>query len=334
MTDAPRRAFAQAPFDQYRGVSVVVVGASGFIGRWVARLLTECEAELTLCVRAPDRARKIFSDYKVGGRIVSLNLIDRQCVREVLIRSQPAIVFNLAGYGVDRSETDASAFHEINTAVVGELCRTMAEIAGHIWPGQRLVHVGSALEYGKTSGNLSESSATNPTTPYGRSKLQGTLQLAAGCRSLSVKGLTARVFTAYGPGEHRGRLLPSLLEAAGTGAPVPLSHGLQKRDFIFVEDVAEGLLRLGLSDAEHGEVVNLATGTLTSVRTFVEQAAEVLGIPSNRLLFDALPARTEEMEHLPVMVERLHALTRWTAPTDIRAGILQTRNFMHALCTR
>jgi nucleoside-diphosphate-sugar epimerase len=116
-------------------------------------------------------------------------------------------------------------------------------------------------------------------------------------------------------------LLPSLIEAARTGQTIRLTDGRQRRDFTYVADVAEGLLRLGMSSAEPGEIVNLATGRLIAVRQFVEQAAHILNISEERLLFGALPTRPEEMNHSPVAIDRLRRLTGWTPPTGIQDGI-------------
>ncbi|UCC53279.1 MAG: SDR family oxidoreductase [Anaerolineaceae bacterium] len=161
--------------------------------------------------------------------------------------------------------------------------------------GQDVVHVGSALEYGSISGKLSEDSKPNHTTLCGISKLAGIHALATCCQIHGIKGLTVRLFTVYGPGEHPGRLLPSIMDAAGTGNSLSLTPGRQRRDFTYVEDVAEGLLCLGLSEAKSGEIVNLATGTLTSVRDFAETEARILGISRDALKFGETPTRKEEM---------------------------------------
>src|SRR5262249_14570083 len=118
-----------------------------------------------------------------------------------------------------------------------------------------------------------------------------------------------------------------LLETARTGKSLPLTSGVQKRDFTYVEDVAEGLLRLGLAQAKPGEVVNLATGRLTSVRSFVETAAEILKIPADRLSFGVIPTRAEEMQHDEVTTDRLRRSTAWAPSTTVADGIRRTRNF-------
>ncbi|NIQ31823.1 MAG: NAD-dependent epimerase/dehydratase family protein [Acidobacteria bacterium] len=204
------------------------------------------------------------------------------------------------------------------------LCRAIASARQDDWVGQEIVHVGSALEYGDIKGDLAEHSAPNPTTLYGRSKLAGTLQLRRACQRLGLRGLTARLFTVYGPGEHPGRLLPSLIAAAESGGPLELTSGLQRRDFTYVEDVADGLLRLGLARTAPGDVVNLATGKLSTVREFVQVGAGVLSISDAQLRFGALPGRPEEMAHDAVRTTHLEALTSWTPPTSIADGIRMT----------
>jgi len=311
-----------------------VLGASGFIGRWVARSLCERGARLSLVVRDRTKSERVFSHYSIHGEIVELDLQAANAAGrlfESIKEIGPSIIFNLAGYGVDRSERDEEAAYRINADLIRSLCEALVRKRDIAWAGQELVHAGSAMEYGAIGGDLAEDSAPQPTTLYGKSKLAGTQALARCCRAHRIKGVTARLFTVYGPGEHAGRLLPSLIEAARTGEPLSLTEGRQRRDFTYVADVAEGLLRLGLSSAIPGEIVNLATGQLTSVRQFIEIAVEALNFSGERLRFGALPTRTEEMEHAPVALERLKGLIDWIPPTGIRAGIRDAIEFTAAM---
>ncbi len=313
---------------QYHGIHAIILGASGFIGRWVARALSECGANVSLVVRDHLAARKIFSNYGVDGEVYTLDLRDGESVRKLFARVRPAITFNLAGYGVDPLERHEETAYCINTQLVQTVCDMLPESRGAEWTGQDVIHLGSALEYGEIDGDLDEDSVPHPTTLYGKSKLAGTNLFTRCCREQGIRGLTVRLFTVYGPGEHDGRLLPSLLETAETGQPLLLTSGVQKRDFTYVGDVASGLLRLGLTaKTEPGEVVNLATGQLTSVRSFVEAAASILGIPSDKLRFDSRPTRPEEMQHSAVTIERLRQLTGWAPSTSVADGICNTQKF-------
>lgn len=310
--------------ERYRGLHVAVLGATGFIGRWVARLLSELGAELELIVRSGSKAEPLLATLGVEGRIRELHLQEEVgALGELLRDSEPAITFNAVGYGVHPSERDERAAAHLNARLVGALCDAVS-LSASDWGGPRLVHVGSALEYGRAGGDLHEGTKADPTTLYGRTKLAGTRLVERIGQETGTRALTARLFTVYGPGEHEGRLLPSLFRTADSGEPLALTEGGQARDFTYVEDVAEGLLRLGVSAAEPGETVNLATGTLTEVRAFVETAAQVLSIPEERLLFGAVPTRPDEMIHEDVRVERLERLTSWRPRTSIAEGVART----------
>jgi nucleoside-diphosphate-sugar epimerase len=139
-----------------------------------------------------------------------------------------------------------------------------------------------------------------------------------------MRGVTARLFSVYGPGDASGRLLPAIVEAAHAGTSVRLTPGDQRRDFTYVEDVAEGLLRLGAARPLGGDPVNLSTGSLVSVRVFAEIAAAVLGMSATALDFGVLPVRPDEVAYRSVDVSRLRALTGWTPATSVREGIRRT----------
>jgi len=314
----------------YKNVHVMVLGANGFIGRWVARALSRQGAMLILPVIDPSDAKSVFRKYDIQGEITPLDLANFDRVSDLLNATRPTILFNLAGYGVNRNERDESQAYRINAELLGVLCQPGWKRESPSWTGQQIIHVGSAMEYGTNPGDLSEDSYTAPTTGYGRSKLAGTKMLSKSSLETGVHALTARLFAVYGPGESPNRLLPSLFRTAKTGESLELTAGLHQRDFVYVEDVAEGLLRLGMTTAPLGSVVNLATGRLTTIREFAETAADVLGMDRNRLKFGALPTREEEMAHMPVSTRKLAELSGWVPQTDIASGVQKTLEFHRA----
>jgi nucleoside-diphosphate-sugar epimerase len=306
----------------YRGRRVLVLGASGFIGKQVAEQLGALGADLHLGVRAGASVRSS------SGVAHELALAEPGRATALLRAVRPAIVFNLAGYGVDPVERDPALAQRLNTDLVVELATAGAENADRSWLGQQLVHAGSAAEYGSARGDLSEATLPSPTTLYGRTKLAGTGALADASQAGSLRALTARLFTVYGPGERAGRLLPTLIAAADRADAIPLTEGRQQRDFTYVGDIAEGLLRLGaLSDSGLG-AINLATGKLETVRRFVARAAAVLGISAERLRFGALPTRPEEMAHDPVNLGLLRSLCAWVPATSIEDGVRRTATLL------
>ena len=314
--------------EAYDRLPTLVLGASGFIGRWVAFALSKQDADLYLLVRDEVATQQIMQSLGVSATIIRLDVSDLGAVNAELKNINPEIVFNLVGYGVDPRERDNEDAYLLNAEFAGTLCRAMRTCGTRRWPGQRVIQPGSALEYGNVGGPLDEDGPARPVPLYGRTKLAGTIRFIEGCRENSIPGIVARLFTVYGPGEHQVRLFPSLLRTAKTGQALPMTRGDQRRDFTYVEDAAEGLLRLGLVTQQEASIVNVATGRLNTVKQFALEAAKVLGFNDKLIKFGEIPTRSDEMQHEPVTNRRLQLLTGWHPKTTIREGVARTRDFL------
>jgi nucleoside-diphosphate-sugar epimerase len=314
-----------------QGRRTLVLGASGFIGRWVVRALVERGAEVLGQVRDPQR---MPADFARGATLVTVELEANNSARELVERKQPDVVFNLAGYGVAKDERREWQYKRLNVWLVQELASALRPREG--WSGSRLIQVGSALEYGPGS-SLDELAPSNPTELYGITKSVATLALSSLRRTpadLQAPSVVVRPFTVFGLGERPGRLVPTLLAARATTTRIPLSAGTQQRDFIYVEDVARALVELAELPGEtacsgrypfDAPCLNLASGALTPVRDFVLAFADEFGLARERLGFGDLPPLPEEMHHPPVPVARLQAALGWSPSPDPRDGLRRMR---------
>jgi len=313
--------------NDYANRPVLVTGAAGFIRRWVCRELTRAQADPRMIVRRADQLDTLADDESIHGQIQIADLATRGGFGEAYRTGSPAVVFNLAGYGVDPDERDDELMWRLNVGLVEEILDAIETApADDDWTGARLVHTGSAFEYGLLPGRIDEHAQPQPDNPYGKSKLEATRRVVEASRERGIRAVSARLATVYGPGEHVHRLLPSLQRAARLREPLKLTGGKQERDFTFVGDVAEGLLRLG-SVTDVPPVVNLATGSLISVRDFVELARDELGMDPELLLLGALPYREDEVWQGPLNVDLLDHVLNWLPRTGPREGIAATWGF-------
>lgn len=309
------------------GRRVVVLGAAGFIGRWVARAMSQAGAQVWLAARDVGAAERVAADYDIRGTIAEVDVTRPGDLLGLLREARPDVTCNLAGYGIDRREVDPQMATAINLELAAQLLELVPVYAAPDWPGLSLLHAGSALEYGVVEGDLAEDGPTRPTTVYGQTKHAATGLIETAVQAGRIRAVTARLFTVYGPGEHDGRLLPSIVSARATTDDIPMTTGTQRRDFTYVGDIAEGFARAAVSPLPGWATVNLATGRLHSVREFVEDAAAALGIPLTRFRFGAIPHRTDDMAHLPVSVARARQWLSWIPTTTIAEGVVATDGF-------
>jgi nucleoside-diphosphate-sugar epimerase len=314
------------------GVRVLVTGASGFLGRWVAEALLNRGAEVGLLVRDPRRIPLELG--ACAAQVLTADLGRAGELDRALTQWQPAVLFQLAGYGVAKDERDPALMLRLNSDLLVEAVEAMRRLSPSPWNGLRLVQAGSALEYGALPHALDESVTPKPATVYGQTKLAGTQVVQDAVRELRFPALVARMFTVFGPGERPGRLFPTLLAAASHQGPVQLSSGEQRRDFALVWDVAQSMLDLACQPAsavlsgeppfDHG-LVNLATGQLESVRAFVTAAATAFDIAPARLQFGALAQLPEEMPHQRVPVARMTSALGAPLPGDLGEAFTRVR---------
>ena len=308
----------------------LVLGASGFIGRWVVEELLAKGVPVGLQVRDPER---LSEQVRVSAEeIYSTDLTKPGSGIEVVRLFHPDVVFNLSGYGVAKDERDEAVLQRINAGLVSELARALIENK----PTERcvrLIQAGSALEYGARAESMDEAAPVNPTTPYGRAKLAATVMLDE-ARNAGLPCLTARLFTVFGQGERPGRLVSTLIGTRFGSERIGLSGGNQSRDWTYVEDVARALV--GLAEVSPDAVlerrypfdapaINVASGALTTVRNFVSGLAVELSINPDRLGFGDLKELPEEMHHPPVPKERLEAALGWAPPATPKLGMAQLR---------
>ncbi|MCC9309690.1 NAD-dependent epimerase/dehydratase family protein [Kitasatospora sp. RB6PN24] len=254
---------------------VLLLGAGGFIGRRVAdRLFLDADLQVTVLGRRD--AADIRFDLASGSPGALARFLDAVA---------PQVVVNCAGASQGAPRTLVRA-NSLAVATVCEAIRRSREPA-------RLVHLGSAAEYGPVPvGSItSESAEPRPVGPYGVSKLAGTeLVLSSG-----LDALVLRVFDVVGPGAPAASLFARLAEglrrALELGEPRVRVPDLSAfRDFVDVRDVAEAV-RAAVDSAATG-VVNIGSGRAVRVR----EAADLLVRASG---FDGLLSEETRAAPLP-----------------------------------
>ena len=179
--------------------------------------------------------------------------------------------------------------------------------------------VGSCAEYSNAERTCNELlTPTGSSTVYGKCKVAMSEVFAAAGQSANKGAAWARVFQPYGPGEPRGRLIPSVIRSGIAGRKLDCTDGMQIRDFVFVEDVANALVRI-LAGNFPGPF-NIGTGHGRSLREIISMICDKFGNHD----FVRLGARTtlhEEPERVVADVSRMQTITGWQPVTDIEGGI-------------
>ena len=131
-----------------------------------------------------------------------------------------------------------------------------------------------------------------------------------------------RLFSTYGPGDNDCWLIPMLITKMLRGERPQTTLGTQYWDWLYVDDVARGLLAAATTETAQG-VFNLGSGEPVQVRAAVE-AIRDLAAPGMELVFGEIPFRPDQVMHMQANIERLKAATDWAPQVPFGTGIAQT----------
>lgn len=287
------------------GQRALVTGASGFLGsRLCRRLLTE-GAELH-CV-----SRYAPVETRPGVTWHALDLADAASAQRVVLTVQPDIVFHLAS-----RVTGSRDLVEVLPTLQANLAGTAALFAALCGTRCRRVVVTGSLEETSLPGET-------PGSPYAAAKSAATsyARMFHGLYSLPV--VIARLFMVYGPdSKNTSRLIPYVIQSLLNNRQPRLSSGQRQVDWVFVDDVVEGLLRAATCSRVDGETIDFGSGELLSVRGVVERISSLLD-SSVELQFGALPDRPME-KVARADVQRTFQLTGWRPSTMLDDGLRLT----------
>ncbi|WP_214109302.1 NAD-dependent epimerase/dehydratase family protein [Acrocarpospora catenulata] len=244
---------------------VLLTGASGFVGRHVAELLAGAPGVELILTRRRELTHCRVVDLAAGP-------YDALC--RVLAEAEPSVVVNCAGV----VHGESAALVAGNVTAPARLLRAMADVV----PDARLVHVGSAAEYGAHAVPVREDAECRPLGEYGLTKLAGTALV----RAAALDGLDAvvlRLFNPVGPGASGGSLTGRLIAGLRAGDEVLLGVTTDVRDFIDVRDAAAAIVAAALARGPLPPVLNLGTGRAVPVQELVDTMISVAAWPGRVL---------------------------------------------------
>ena len=313
------------------GKRILVTGGLGFIGSNLARRLVSEGARVTLC-------DAMIEGY--GGNAANIHeirsevAIDTADVRDAaamerLVAGQD-VVYHLAAQ-VSHVMSLSNPYPDIDinikgTAVLLEACRKVN-------PGALIVRSGTRGQYGPAVKlPVSEQTPSDPRGIYEISQLSAEMICRTYTRIHGIRTVPLRLTNVYGP---RGQMKHSqfgvvnwFVRLALQGEPIPIfGSGKILRDFLYVEDCVDALLRAAEVPAAVGEILNVGHDRPSTFLEVAEVLREIL--PETRIEFtDFTPERkAQEPGDFVSDITKIRALLGWEPKTSLRDGLARTVEF-------
>jgi dTDP-glucose 4,6-dehydratase len=309
---------------------ILVTGGAGFIGStFVHRRLAATDDSIVVVDKLtyagnPANLADLAEDRAMRERyrFVQADIADEPRMRE-LAADVDAIVNFAAESHVDRSILEPTAF--LHTGVMGVYSLLEAARAESAKRGGdfRLLQVSTDEVYGPVPEGLSvESDPIRPTSPYSAAKAAGEHLVAAYHETYRLDTVITRGANTYGPAQYPEKLIPLFITNALDDEPLPMyGDGLQRRDWLFVADHADGIGTV-LDHGRAGAAYNIpGDGVERPNRAVTEAILEHLGKPWS--LVRTVPDRPGHDRRYALDGSRLRELG-WRPGVTFESGIALT----------
>ena len=309
----------------WQGCRVLVTGAAGFIGSHLVEALVREGATVRAFVRYNSRndygwLEAIEPDVYGEIEIFRGDLVNPDAVGDA-VGDRERVVHLGALIPIPYSYRHPREFVETN--VVGTLNVLEAARRSSV---SRLVQVSSSEVYGTPSLiPIPETAPLNAQSPYAASKV-GADQLAMSFQlSFDLPVVIARPFNTFGPRQSARAVIPTIISAALNEDVITLGSTAPTRDFLYVDDTVSGLMRCGAAPGVEGDVVNLGTGTETSVAAVAKMIVKELGIEKPiRMADERVRPDRSEVQRLRADVAKARTLLDWTPEVPLSEGLRRT----------
>ncbi|MBN1580637.1 MAG: NAD-dependent epimerase/dehydratase family protein [Anaerolineae bacterium] len=262
----------------YRNKTVLITGGAGAIGSNLSRSLAELGAQVFILDNLSSAERWNVPSLP-GILFVEGDIRDEVKLKRVFFE-RPTIVFHLAAFfanqnSVDHPETDL----EVNG--LGTLRLLEYSVFTNV---ERFVYASSGCSIYGSSAPLplkEEFMSMHLSTPYQITKMLGELYCNFFYNHYGLNIVKPRFFNSYGPGEVPGQyrnVIPNFIYWAMKGLPLPITGtGEETRDFTYVGDIVDGLLRAGVLESAIGQEFNLASGKETQIGDLARMINDITG---------------------------------------------------------
>src|SRR5712692_8347597 len=261
----------------YSGKKVLITGGAGAIGSNLSRALADLEASVVVLDDCSSAERWTLSKA-ANVTFVPGSVLDDEALKRVFSQ-KPQFVFHLAALFANQNSID----HPERDLMVNGLGSLKVMQYAQLTGVQKFVYASSGCSvYGKSPLPLREDFVSlDLNTPYQITKMLGELYCNFFRNFYSLCVVRARFFNSYGPGEIPGRyrnVIPNFIYWALKGEPLPITGtGEETRDWTYVDDIVDGLLRAGTLPQAVGQAFNLASGQETRVIDMATRVNELTG---------------------------------------------------------
>ena len=299
---------------------VLITGGSGFIPSHLTRRCLAEGATVGVTVRygniiKNERLKNMWDDITV----IEADLRNRGALQAGIADFKPDIVYHMAAYNhVGQSFIQVEECFDVNAKGSANLLDSCKGI-------EKFIYMSTSEVYGKQdSVPFVETMQPNPISPYAITKYSGELycQMTQGIKD-TFPIVICRPFNVFGPYQSSKAVIPELIINCLKGNTIRTTKGEQTREFNFVTDIVDGLIRAAMHEGRIEGPINIAAAEEIAIKDLVMKIAELTETKS-KLEIGAIPYRPTEIWRMYADNSRAKEILGWEPSIGLEEGLKQT----------
>jgi nucleoside-diphosphate-sugar epimerase len=314
----------------YEGKTILVTGGAGAIGSNLVRTLAGLKAHTVIVLDDLSAAYTWNIPSESNVLFVRGSVTDEVVLKRVFMQ-RPQIVYHLAAFFANQNSVDYPQRDLMVNGMGTLLVFQYAQMTGV----ERLVYASSGCSIYGSAAPLplrEEFMSMHLTTPYQITKMLGELYGNFFFHHYNLPIVKTRFFNSYGPGEVPGQyrnVIPNFIYYAMLGRPLPFTgSGGETRDFTYVMDIVDALLRAGYFEQAIGQEMNIASGEETNILQMAEKINAIVGNPAGIVRAERRVWDTKK--RLLASIERAREILGYQPQMPFEQGLRETIGWFQA----
>lgn len=307
-------------------MKVLVTGGAGFIGRWLVKRLLDDRNQVVALDDLSNGRMENIAEFRDDSefKFIKGDIRDEKLLESLIIGSYDLVFHLAAEINVQKSLDDPEETFErdvVGTFNILEQCRKN---------DVKFVFMSSCMVYDRSfdEEGIKETHPVKPASPYAAAKLSGEYLTLSYYHSYQLPTVVLRPFNTYGPYQKttgEGGVIAIFLKRVLNNQPLLIyGDGTQTRDFLFVEDCVDFILRAGESERVLGQILNAGSGNDVSINELADLVAK-----DTRMIKHVPHIHPQsEIAKLKCNCSKTKELMNWEPSFRLQEGLELTKNWI------
>ncbi len=288
---------------------LLITGGTGFLGSNLIRSLDFKKYDITVLSKNKS-AKKKFNKKNIKYLFFD---ISKKAVLKKIKDNKFNYVINFAGNIDHKNKEQTFKVHYIGLKnLISLLDKNFLEL---------FIQIGTSLEYGNNKSPQKEKIICRPSSYYGEAKYKSSRYIEKNLK----KYVILRLYQIYGPNQKKDRLIPFVIDQCLRKKKFKCSNGEQVRDFLYVEDLNNLIIKILKTKFKNSKIFNVGSGKPKTVKSLINMI--VKKTKSGKPMFGEIKMRRDEILRLYPDIKKIKNFFNWRPKFTIEEGLNKTIKF-------